>query len=133
VYSESLGEVVVAIDCSGSVYGPAEQAGFAGHVSTILSEAKPAKVHVLYFDSQIQRHEELDPGLMDFSTHPKGGGGTAFEPIWGWCEDEGVVPAVCIVLTDTYGSFGQEPEYPVIWASIAENVTVPFGELIYVQ
>ncbi len=133
VYSEALGEVVVAIDCSGSVYGPAEQAGFAGHVNAILSEAKPSKVHVLYFDSQIQRHEELDPGEMDFRTRPKGGGGTAFEPIWEWVENFGADPVVCIVLTDTYGSFGEEPEYPVIWASIARDVNVPWGEVIYVE
>lgn len=133
IYSESLGEVVVAIDCSGSVYGPAEQAGFAGHVNAILSEARPSKVHVLYFDSRIQRHEELDPGELDFRTRPKGGGGTAFEPIWNWLENYGIAPVVCIVLTDTYGSFGSEPEYPVIWASIERNVSVPWGEVIYVE
>lgn len=138
-YSEALESVAFAIDCSGSVFGPAEQANFAGHVNAILAEAKPNKTHVLYFDAIIQRHDELDYGCLDFHTRPKGGGGTDFRPIFEKIEEEGVVPEILVILTDCYGSFPEEaPPYPVIWASIIDPEQLggylpPFGETIFVE
>lgn len=136
-YSESLGKVVFAIDCSGSVFGAAEQANFAGHVNAILAEAKPSKVHVMYFDSKVTRHDELDYGCLEFSTRPKGGGGTSFAPIFAKIEDEGIVPELVVVLTDCFGDYPrEEPQYPVIWASIEEDVGSyypPFGEFMFVS
>ena len=136
-YSESLGNVVFCIDCSGSVYSAAAQANFAGHVNAILAEAKPNLVHVIYFDDGITRHDELDYGQLDFSTRPKGGGGTSFKPCFEYIEDKGIVPELCIVLTDCYGDYPDEaPPYPVIWASIEENPRgyfPPFGDFIHVE
>lgn len=138
-YSEALEHVVFAIDCSGSVFNAASQAGFAGHVNAILAEAKPKKTHVIYFDSRITEHEELDYGQLDFSTHPKGGGGTDFRPVFRYLEDEGITPEVCVFLTDCYGDFPkEEPEYPVIWASIIDPAHLghygpPFGDVIHVE
>lgn len=136
-YSESLGEVVFGIDCSGSVYGAAEQAGFAGHVNAILAEAKPSKVHVMYFDSHVGRHDELEYGALEFHTRPVGGGGTDFRPVFRMIEDKGIVPELVVMLTDCYGDFPKDaPPYPVIWASIEEDPRdyfPPFGEFIHVE
>lgn len=138
-YSESLEHIVFAIDCSGSVFGAAEQANFAGHVNAILAEAKPNKTHVVYFDSRVTRHDELDYGQLEFSTRPAGGGGTDFRPIFRFLEDEGIVPELCVVLTDCYGDFPKDaPGYPTIWASIIDpdhlgGYHPPFGEVIYVD
>lgn len=138
-YSESLEHVVFAIDCSGSVFDAASQANFAGHVNAILAEAKPKHTHVMYFDSRVTRHDELEYGALDFSTRPKGGGGTAFEPVFERIEEEGIVPEIVIFLTDCYGSFPEEPPpYPVLWASIIDPKHLgyylpPFGETIHVD
>lgn len=134
-YHEALGEVVVAVDASGSCYTAAEQAGFTGHINAILAEAKPQKVHVLYFDTKVHRHEELDPGTIEFESNPVGGGGTSFVDIFDWCEREGVDPAVLIVLTDMMGTFpNQGPGYPVIWANTYDKrQTAPFGETLFVH
>lgn len=139
IYSESLGCVVLAIDCSGSVFNAAAQANFAGHVNAIMAEAKPSKVHVLYFDSEITQHDELDPGTMEFSTKPKGGGGTSFVPIFKFIEEHGLAPEVAIVLTDCFGNYPSEaPEYPVMWASICDEREVgsyypAWGEFVYID
>lgn len=139
IYTESLGNVVIAIDCSGSVFNSAAQANFAGHVNAIMAEAKPSKVHILYFDSAISKHEELDPGTLEFHTKPSGGGDTSFEPIFKFVEDNGLAPEVLIVLTDCFGSYPKEPPaYPVMWASICDEREVqgyypPFGEFVYVD
>lgn len=136
-YSESLGEVVIAIDASGSVFDAYHQANFAGHTQAILSEAKPSKVHVMYFDSDITSYEVMDACDLEFRSKPCGGGGTCFEPIFDKIEEEGIAPAVVIILTDCMGSFpNEEPPYPVIWASIEEHLgcyAPPFGEVLYVS
>lgn len=138
-YSESLEHVVFAIDCSGSVFDAASQANFAGHVNAILAEAKPKHTHVMYFDSRVTRHDELEYGALEFSTRPKGGGGTDFRPVFQMIEDEGIVPEIVIFLTDCYGSFpDDEPPYPTIWASIIDPKHLgyylpPFGETIHVD
>lgn len=133
-YSEALGEVVVAIDASGSVYDAASQSNFAAHCNAILSEAKPEKIHLMYFDAKVHRTDEIDRGEIDFNYRPVGGGGTAFEPIFEEIEELGIKPVVVIVLTDLMGSFPDEaPGYPVIWASIERDLTAPFGETIYVE
>lgn len=132
--AESLGEIVVAIDASGSVYNAADQANFSGHINGILSETRPERVHVIYFDSRVTKTEVIEGGDLDFSSRPKGGGGTCFEPIFQEIEEQGLEPVVTIVLTDLMGSFpAREPEYPVIWASIYHDATAPFGETIYVE
>ena len=133
-YSESLGEVLVFIDCSGSCYAAAQQARFAQHVSAILSEAKPRKVVMAYFDTKVHFHEEIDVADMDVKTHPHGGGGTSFATLFDWAEQEGYNPAVAIVLTDMEGTFPvQGPQYPVIWADVYHQHAAPFGETIKVK
>lgn len=137
--TEALEHVVFAIDTSGSVFDKQSQAGFAGHVNAILAETKPKHTHVLYFDASIQRHDELEYGALEFSTRPKGGGGTAFEPIFEYLEEEGIMADAVIVLTDCCGSFPSDaPPYPVLWASIIDPkdlgyYTPPFGEVIHVS
>jgi predicted metal-dependent peptidase len=133
LYSESLGEIVLFRDTSGSCYTQALQAGFNGHINGILSEAKPRKVHVCDFDAAVYSHGELDPGEIEFSANPRGGGGTSFVPLFEWIEEQGINPAVVIVLTDLCGTFPAEPPpYPVVWAS-TEKLQAPFGEVIYIN
>ena len=136
-YAESLGEIVFGIDCSGSVFGAAEQAGFAGHVNAILAEAKPSKVHVMYFDTGVTRHDELDYGALEFHTRPAGGGGTSFAPVFKMIEEKGIVPELVVMLTDCMGDYPRvTPPYPVMWASIIEDPRgyfPPFGEFVHVE
>jgi len=132
--SEALGDVALFIDASGSCYDAASQANFAGHLNGILAEARPRRVHVYYFDAAVYKGEVIEAGELDVVTHPRGGGGTAFEPIFKALEDDGVIPDVCIILTDLYGSFPHSaPEYPVVWANIMQDGEAPFGETIYVE
>lgn len=131
--SEALGDVVIAIDASGSVFGRAQQANFAGHINAILAEAKPKSVRVYYFDTQMYPGETIEAGTLEFESRPKGGGGTAFAPIFEQLDKDGVVPEVCIVLTDLEGSFpASGPDYPVVWATIEDHVA-PFGDTLLIE
>lgn len=133
-YSESLGDIAVAIDASGSVFDKASQSNFCGHLNAILAEARPHRVHIYYFDSRCYPGEIIEAGELDITTRPKGGGGTAFEPVFHRIEADGIEPAVLIIMTDLMGSFpSQEPDYPVLWVSIEDSLTAPFGETLYVD
>lgn len=130
--SEALGDVVVAIDASGSCYTAAQQADFAGHLNGILAEARPRRVHVYYFDAAVYPGETIEAGELDVVTHPVGGGGTDFCPVFDAVERDGVSPDVCIILTDLMGTFPADaPDYPVVWANILARGVAPFGETIH--
>lgn len=139
LFSERLESVVVAIDTSGSCFSKASQAGFAAQVKVILDETRPKKVHVLYFDTRVARHDELDESPTEFESLPEGGGGTDFSDIFDTIEEEGIAPEVTVILTDCLGGYPpNEPDYPVIWASVLSQKEVngyfpPFGEFLHLK
>jgi predicted metal-dependent peptidase len=131
---EALGEIALFIDTSGSCFERAQQSNFAGHLNAILAECKPLRVHVFYFDTAVYEGPVVEAGELDIDLRPRGAGGTDFRPIFTALDNRYINPEVCIILTDLIGSFPpQEPDYPVIWASVYHDETAPFGQTIYVE
>ena len=126
--SETLGPVVVAVDTSGSI-DDATLAGFASEITAIMETAAPEAIHVLYCDDAIAGSETYHPGdVIDLS--PRGGGGTAFRPVFDWIAGADIQPVCAIYLTDLDGrDFGAAPDYPVLWVSTGLR-NAPFGEVI---
>jgi len=125
---EGVGEIAIAVDCSGSVNS--RQLGlFEAEIRSILAEQRPRLVHVLYFDAVIQKVEIYQAG-QPVSLSPMGGGGTDFRPCFAWLRENGILPQALVFLTDLCGRFPTEvPAYPVIWASTEDRRT-PFGEVV---
>jgi predicted metal-dependent peptidase len=126
--SEGVGEIVIAVDCSGSVN--ARQLGlFEAEIRSILAGQQPRLVHVLYFDTEVQRVESYQAG-QPVALTPVGGGGTNFCPCFQWIADKGVQPQTLVFLTDLCGTFPEvAPPFPVLWAS-TETRPAPFGQVI---
>lgn len=125
---EKLGEILVAVDCSGSI-GQAIIDAFAAEIRGIVEDTSPSRLHVVYFDSEISHAESYEPG-DPLDIRPHGGGGTAFSPIWAYADQHGMDPVCCVVLTDLYcDDFGEQPGYPVLWVTIGAE-TAPFGEIV---
>jgi predicted metal-dependent peptidase len=126
--SESLGPVVVAVDTSGSI-DEATLAAFSAEITAIMDEAAPEAIHVVYCDDAIAGTETYQPGdVIDLT--PRGGGGTAFRPVFDWIARSDIQPACAIYLTDLDGDdFGPAPDYPVLWVSTWKT-DAPFGEII---
>jgi predicted metal-dependent peptidase len=67
---------------------------------------------------------------------PVGGGGTDFRPFFAAVEAEqcDMHPAVCVYLTDGYGTFPAEPPpWPLLWVLSPGSLStdaVPFGEAV---
>lgn len=131
VVREGVGEIAIAVDCSGSV-NSRQLRLFEAEVRSILEGQRPQRVYVLYFDAVVHKVETFEAGQR-ISLNPLGGGGTEFGPCFEWLEEHGVQPQTLIFLTDLYGSFPEsEPAYPVLWASTGSR-RVPFGQVVPMQ
>ena len=132
LYSEQMGEIVISIDTSGSVYSVIPV--FGAHVQTILDVVKPRKLHVIYCDDEVQGAiDTFEPGDV-VKIRRDGGGGTDFRPVFERIETDGIEPACLIYLTDLCGSFPDNaPSYPVLWASVDKDEKAPFGETVYIE
>jgi len=128
VERRGLGEIVVAVDTSGSI-GKRELEQFAGEISAISEETQPEAIHVVYCDAAVQSTQEFrasEPVRLE----PKGGGGTDFRPAFEWVDENDVAPVCLIYLTDLCcDSFPETPEYPVLWVTDSRR-TAPFGETV---
>ena len=131
VVREGVGEVAIAVDCSGSV-SARQLRLFEAEVRSIIEGQRPERVYVLYFDAVVQKVETYEAG-EHIDLNPVGGGGTEFAPCFEWLEERGIRPQSLVFLTDLYGSFPPSaPVYPVLWASTGSR-KAPFGEVIPVQ
>lgn len=128
VTGEEMGELVVAVDCSGSI-GRQELNAFGAEVTAIHQDVQPKTIHVVYFDSRVCHHDRFEQGETP-KLEPYGGGGTAFSPIFKFIAQQDITPVACVVLTDLYCSdFGAEPDYPVLWVTNG-NTAAPWGEVV---
>jgi predicted metal-dependent peptidase len=130
--------VVFARDSSGSVYDKT-QAVFAAEARGWCELYKPKRIVVIDCDSEVHRWDEVQSG-EDIPDEVKGGGGTAFSPVFDRIAQEGLEPDVLIYLTDLMGSYPSgKPSYPVVWGSVTpessawyQHYKPPFGEVVFV-
>jgi predicted metal-dependent peptidase len=128
---EGVGEVAIAVDCSGSV-SARQLALFEAEIRSIIEGQRPERVYVLYFDAVVHKVETYEAGQR-IDLNPVGGGGTEFGPCFEWLDGRGIQPQSLVFLTDLYGSFpSSAPAYPVLWASTGGR-KAPFGEVISMQ
>lgn len=124
---ETLAELVVVFDTSGSCFGSDEMTRFVSELGTVISTVKPNKCHVLYTDTRVAGHQTFEDGqfaVQDLKV--KGGGGTHLPVAFDYCAEKRIVPTACVVLSDMYTDFGSPPPYPVLWASTT-NKKAPWG------
>lgn len=128
VSGETMGEVVFAVDCSGSI-GQREINQFAAEITKVKDDMMPTRIHVLYFDSDVS-HVESYEQHDDLDIKPHGGGGTDFAPVFAKIIELGINPVAIVFLTDLCcNSFGDEPDAPVLWVS-TDPGKAPFGEIV---
>ena len=128
VVCEGVGEICIAVDCSGSI-NDRLLGLFEAEVRSILAGQQPRLIHVLYFDTEVQKVETYQAG-QPIKLSPVGGGGTDFRPCFTWLNDRGIQPQTLVFLTDLWGTFpDQAPPYPVLWAS-TDTRKAPFGQVI---
>jgi len=136
--SEELGEVVVAIDTSGSCYCDAVATRFCSELQGIL-DAFNTKVTVIYCDaavSDVKEWNSTDGPLSLDMRQMGGGGGTSHIPVFEKISELGLDPKVCILLTDLFTEFPEHaPTYPCIWTVYGgiKASEAPFGQTIHIE
>lgn len=128
VSGEAMGEVCFAVDCSGSIDQHTVNQ-FATEINKVKEDLVPARIHVLYFDSEVSHVETYEPDdTLDIKPH--GGGGTDFAPVFDKIVELGIDPVAVVFLTDLCcDSFGTQPDAPVLWVTTEEG-SAPFGEVV---
>ena len=133
--SESLGEIVIGIDTSGSI-GIEDLNAFLSEIKGICDTVKPSKVRLLYWDTVVRKQEvylqdELD-GLVH-ATKPAGGGGTDPTCVPQYLNEHGIKPECVVMLTDGYvGGWGQW-SVPVLWCILNnKRATADVGKTVHI-
>lgn len=127
-HSEETGVIVAAIDTSGSI-GQKELDEFGGELNGIVQDVRPSKLIVIYCDAAVNHVDEFGPDEQ-IQLNPHGGGGTDFRPPFDYLEEHNIKPHAFVYLTDGYGAFPEEQDFPVLWAINNNQVVPPHGEHI---
>ena len=130
LYSESMGEMVVCIDTSGSI-DQATLNAFGGEIRAIHGSTRPEKLTVIYCDARVNHVDEFGPNdELHFDMH--GGGGTDLTQSFNYVQEKGLQPECMVVLTDMYTPFGNAQDFPVMWCATTD-VLAPHGETIRIK
>ena len=134
IHDTTLGEIVLAIDTSGSIFGNQEAlASFEAEINSIIGNCRPERVILIHCDAKVSKVEEFGRG-QPLKINAKGGGGTDFRPVGEWILERGISPRVCIYLTDLEGAFPEAPwDFPVIWCVYDnDGQEAPFGDTVHI-
>lgn len=131
LYSESMGDIVVGIDTSGSIDDKTLQT-FGSEIRALTAAVRPTKVHVVYCDAEVNHVDTFGPyDEMRFAAH--GGGGTAFKPVFDYVETHQLAPECVIYLTDLYGDHDfASPDCPTLWCCTTAQ-RASFGDTIRIE
>lgn len=121
-------DMVIALDTSGSI-SDSELDEFIAEISAIKGTL-PVRISLFACDAGLA---EGSPWVFEpwetFARpqHISGGGGTRFDPVFDWIDQQGLRPDVLVYFTDAIGDFPrQAPNYPVLWL-VKGKQAVPWG------
>jgi predicted metal-dependent peptidase len=104
VENETIGEVIVAIDTSGSI-GSEEITEFATELVSICDIAQPERVRVLWWDTQVHGEQVFNSSEYQNIASllkPLGGGGTTVTCVNDYINKEKLNAECVLVFTDGY-------------------------------
>ena len=134
--SHRLGELVVAVDTSGSI-GTAELSQLLSEVVEITRTTKPERIRLLYWDTEVAGDETYEPNTFSTlaqTTKPAGGGGTDAACVPKYIKEHGIKAQACVVLTDGYVASWGEWAVPVLWCISERNdITAPCGKTVHME
>ena len=133
--NETIGEVIVAIDTSGSI-GGAELTEFATELASICDLVQPDAVRVLWWDTMVHGEQVFKAesyGQIASLLKPLGGGGTHVGSVATYINEKKLNAECVIVFTDGYVEHDIEWNIvpPTLWM-ITQNksLEVPCGKKV---
>ncbi|PIZ54407.1 hypothetical protein COY25_02185 [Candidatus Uhrbacteria bacterium CG_4_10_14_0_2_um_filter_41_7] len=129
VYSESICDLAIAVDVSGSVTD-AEFSHFIAEIANIQTVLHPEKITLISFNIKIVEIKEItnDPDLLNLLTFT-GRGGTNIKELMNWVHTN--KPTVTLIFTDGEFLMVDNPGTPIVWlVHNNSNFKAPYGEVI---
>ena len=116
--SQSVGELVVAVDTSASI-GQHELTTFLSEIKSVCDNVRPDRIRLLYWDTKVCADETYNLTETDTlvqSTKPAGGGGTDVRCVSEYMTEHKINPQAVIVFTDGYVFDWGTWTCPILWA-----------------
>ena len=135
--SEKIGEIVVAIDTSGSI-GGRQLASFLSEVKSVADTVHPEAIRILYWDTAVcadERYEGAECENIAQSTKPAGGGGTDVRCVPQYIQDKQIKAQAVLILTDgyLYGGWG-DWQHPTLWCVLDNEGAKPDnGKTVHIK
>lgn len=118
MHSETMGELVVAIDTSGSINNE-QIAEFASELASICEVCSPDKIRVLWWDTKVHGEQVFVGNYQDIGKmlKPLGGGGTHVGCVSDYMIKNSVNAEVLVIFTDGYveNDIKWEVSAPTMW------------------
>jgi len=116
--SERVGELIIAIDTSGSI-DAAQLTEFASEIVAICDTVNPEKVRVLWWDTEVHG-EQVFEGNYDGIAHmlkPQGGGGTIASCVSEFLTKKSMSADCLVMFTDGYieDNVKWDTKIPTLW------------------
>ena len=131
--SDSVGELAYCIDVSGSYYNKISEC--LSELVSMLNGVHVEKLHLIYWDSKVERHEMYDRSNFHTilnSTAPYGGGGTDPQCCVDYMDENRMKPDSVVVLTDGYvNSWGDGWSKPPLWIIDGSKESPSIGKTVY--
>ena len=134
--SESVGELVIAPDMSGSTYSIAPL--WVAEAAEVAKIAKPSALRLCYWDTKVCCDEHYLPHEFDNIkrvSKPAGGGGTCIDALCAHVRGLREKPQAVVILTDGYlgGQWGSF-DVPVLWCIVNNSRCVPpYGRAVHIE
>lgn len=127
--SECMGEIVIAVDTSGSI-DDAKLRQVVGELVSLAQSVNPSRLRVLWWDTSVSKEQVIDGDMsrIEHTLEPSGGGGTNPDCVSKYIIKKGYTPEAIIVFTDGYFG-GQAVEWrtaaPTLWIVDGSENFVP--------
>ena len=137
VENETIGEVVVAIDTSGSI-GQQQLDAFASELVSICEAVSPDAVRVLWWDTKVHGEQLFTDNYDQIGSmlKPLGGGGTRVSSVAEYINKKKINAECCIVFTDGYleSDVVWNISSPTLWmVTENKNWTPPTGKKVFME
>lgn len=131
IENETVGELIVAIDTSGSI-GGVELTEFATELASICDSVSPSKVRVLWWDTEVHGEQVFDGNYTNIADmlKPQGGGGTHVSCVSDYIVKNKVSCEGVLVFTDGYveSDINWQVTAPTLWlVTQKRNFQPPMG------
>jgi predicted metal-dependent peptidase len=126
-YSETIGELIIACDTSGSMGGVYPTV--FGEVARICKSVQPSKVRMLWWDTAVNSEQVFTAKDYDNIAKvmkPEGGGGTTVSCVAEYISEKQYKPVAVVYLTDGYiETTYVMPKVPCLWGVVDNTTFIP--------